>query len=193
MGKITGVKLPTILDDLKWCFDTPASTVVELALKRLGILAFYANLLNDISVHAVRSTIAASGAMVDIAQFVHRQHMARGRALSKDHSTEFLVADITISVAKSSSTQPVVMPTGAGNVLCMDRAWFVDDSTLAQAGANSTTALQRVVESTGLMDYFLGLERRAKKCLWAKVRWPGTVNWYERRGVTASSCWRSVG
>ena len=43
MGKITGVKLPTILDDLKWCFDTPASTVVELALKRLGIPAFYAN------------------------------------------------------------------------------------------------------------------------------------------------------
>ena len=103
-----------------------------------------------------------------------------------------LVADITISVPKSSSTQPVVMPTGAGNVLCMDRAWFVDDSTLAQAGANSTTALQRVVESTGLMDYFLGLERRAKKCLWAK-QGGGTVNWYERRGATASSCWGSVG
>ena len=89
MGKITGVELPTILDDLKWCFDTPASTVVELALKRLGILAFYANLLDDISVHAVRSTIAASGAMVDIAQCVHRPHMVRGRALSKDHSTGF--------------------------------------------------------------------------------------------------------
>jgi hypothetical protein len=53
----------------------------------------------------------------------------------------------------------------------MDRAWFVDDSTLLQAGANSTAALQRVVENTGTKGYFLGLERRAKKCLWTKLRW----------------------
>jgi hypothetical protein len=53
-----------------------------------------------------------------------------------------LVADIIISVAKAPSTQPVVMPTGTGKVLCMDRAWFVDDSTLAQAGMNSSLALQ---------------------------------------------------
>ena len=74
--KLPGVELPALLNDLKWCFDTPASTVVELALKRLGILAFYANLLNGISVHGVRSTITAAGATGDIAQLVHRQFSA---------------------------------------------------------------------------------------------------------------------
>jgi hypothetical protein len=90
--KIAGVELSTLLDDLKWCFDTPASTVVELALKRLAIPAFYANLLNDISAHGVRSTIIAAGGTVDVAQLVHRQLFGTGqvgRALLKGHSTGF--------------------------------------------------------------------------------------------------------
>ena len=43
----TETELSALLDDLKWCFDTPASTVVELALRRLGVPMFYINMLND--------------------------------------------------------------------------------------------------------------------------------------------------
>ena len=32
-------------------------------------------------------------------------------------------------------------------------------------------ALEVVVNMTGLVYYFLGLERRAKKCLWVRLRW----------------------
>ena len=144
---MAGVELSTILGDLKWCFDTPTSTVVDLAaLKRLGIPPFYANILNDISVHAVRSTITAAGATVDIAQPAHRQLYGTGQGTVEGPLNWILVADIIISVANASSTQPVVVPTGTGKVLCMDRAWFVDDSALVQAGMNSMPALQRVVK-----------------------------------------------
>ena len=33
---MTETEVSTLLDDLKWCFDTPASTVIELVLMRLG-------------------------------------------------------------------------------------------------------------------------------------------------------------
>jgi len=81
--KMTGVELSTMLDDLKWCFDTPASTVVELALKRLRIPAFYANLLNDIGVLEVRSTITAAGGTVDIAQLVHSHLYGTGQGICR--------------------------------------------------------------------------------------------------------------
>ena len=82
------------------------------------------------------------------------------------------VADIAIAVARAHSTQPVAMPLGRGGVLEADRAWFVDDAALMQAGVDSTPALQTAVDCwTGLMNYFLGLERRARKCLWTKLRW----------------------
>ena len=34
-------ELAALLDDLRWCFDTPANTVIELALFHLGIPEFY--------------------------------------------------------------------------------------------------------------------------------------------------------
>ena len=58
---------------MKWCFDTPASTVVELALRRLGVPMFYINMLNDNDLHSVKSTVTANGNTVDIAGMVHRQ------------------------------------------------------------------------------------------------------------------------
>ena len=58
---MTETEFSTFLGDLKWCFDTPASTVIELGLMRLGVPDFYTNLLRDIDVHIVRSTITAHG------------------------------------------------------------------------------------------------------------------------------------
>ena len=38
--------MAVLLDDLMWFFDTPANPVIELALMRLGVPAFYATMLN---------------------------------------------------------------------------------------------------------------------------------------------------
>ena len=40
-----------------------------------------------------------------------------------------------------------------------------------QAGKRAVDALNRMVNETGLMYYFLGCERRAKKCLWVRLCW----------------------
>ena len=65
--RATGTEFPCLLDNLKWCFDTPASTVIELGLMRLGVPAFYANLMSDIDVHIVRSTVTASRTTLGLA------------------------------------------------------------------------------------------------------------------------------
>ena len=52
-----------------------------------------------------------------------------------------------------------------------DKAWFVDDLGLGQAGEGSTRALQQVTDGSGLVYCVLGLERRGSKCLWSKLRW----------------------
>ena len=75
-----GVEFSCLLDDLKWCFDTPASTVIELGLMRLGVPAFYANLMADLDVHMVRSTVTANGATVNLAGWLyHRQLHGTGQ------------------------------------------------------------------------------------------------------------------
>ena len=40
-----------------------------------------------------------------------------------------------------------------------------------QAWKKALEALNKMVNETGLMYYFLGLERRAKKCLWVRLCW----------------------
>jgi hypothetical protein len=47
----------------------------------------------------------------------------------------------------------------------------VDDSALLQAGVAAMAALRRMANLTGLMYYFLGLERRAKKCILIRLVW----------------------
>ena len=78
--RATGTEFSCLLDDLKWCFDTPASTVIELGLMWLGVPAVYANLMADLDVHVVRSTVTASGITVGLAGLYHRQLTARHRA-----------------------------------------------------------------------------------------------------------------
>ena len=59
-------ELAALLDDLRWCFDTPAKTVIELTLFRLGVPKFYCNFLNDTDLHPVKSTITAAGITLGI-------------------------------------------------------------------------------------------------------------------------------
>ena len=50
-----------LLGDLKWRFDTPARTVVELALMRLGVPSYYYEMLEDIDLHSAKTTVTAAG------------------------------------------------------------------------------------------------------------------------------------
>ena len=63
------------------------------------------------------------------------------------------------------------MPTGGGAPVEVPAAVYVDDSALAQAGPKAVPSLRTMVNMTGFMYYFLGLERRAKKCLWIRLAW----------------------
>jgi hypothetical protein len=133
----------------------------------------YTNLLRDIDVHIVRSTITAYGTTVDVEGLIHGQLHGTDQGTVEGPINWTPIADTVIAAARQRSKQPVSMPTGAGQSLQFDRAWFVDDSGLGQAGVGSTPALQRVVDGTGLVYCFLGLERRGSKCLWSKLRWSG--------------------
>ena len=169
-------ELAALLDDLRWCFDTPANTVIELALFRLGVPEFYCNFLNDIDLHSVKSTITAAGITLGIllamgAEGTHRQEHGTGQGTTEGPLNWVPVADMVISVARAASTQPVQVPTGNGKPTPVSKSWYVDDSALMQAGKRALEALNRMVNETGLMYYFLGLERRAKKCLWVRLCW----------------------
>ena len=103
-------ELAALLDDLRWCFATPANTVIELALFRLGVPGFYCNVLNDIDLHSVKSTIAAAGITLDIllamgAEGTHRQEHGTGQGTNEGPINWVPVADMVISVARAASTQ----------------------------------------------------------------------------------------
>ena len=53
-------------DDLKWCVDMPAQVLIELALLRLAVPDFNRSRLDDIDVHAAKTTITAAGITADL-------------------------------------------------------------------------------------------------------------------------------
>ena len=169
-------ELAALLDDLRWCFDTPANTVIELALFRLGVPEFYSNFLNDSNLHSVKSTITAAGITLDVllsmgAEGTRRQEHGTGQGTIEGPLNWVPVADMVISVARAASTQPVQVPTGEGKPTPVSKSRCVGDSALTQAGRRAVGALNRMVNETGLMYYFLWLERRARKFLWVRLCW----------------------
>ena len=169
-------ELVAFLDDLKWCFDMPAQVVIELALLRLAVPDFYNNMLDDIDVHTAETTITAAGITAGLLRDmfgggIHRQEHGTGQGTTDGPQTWIAVADMVISVAQAASTAPVTLPVDADKAVCLDRTLFVDDSGLFQCGVRALPAVQAVVSATGLMNSFLGMERRAKKCLWSRLKW----------------------
>ena len=132
----TKTEMAVLLDDLKRCCDTPANPVIELALMRLGVPAFYATVLNDIDMHSAKSTVTAAGLILDFANHlgckgVHRQLHGTGQGTVEGALNWLPVADIAIAVARAVSTNPVTMPTGGGAPVEVPVAVYVDDSALA--------------------------------------------------------------
>ena len=100
-------ELAALLDELRWCFDTPANTVIELALFRLGVPEFYCNFLNGIDLHSVKSTITAAGITLNIllamgAEGTHRQEHRTGQGTTEGPLNWVPVAGMVISVARAT-------------------------------------------------------------------------------------------
>ena len=173
-------ELVAFLGDLKWCFDMPAQVIIELALLRLSVPDFYHNMLDAIDVHTAKTTITAAGITADLLKDmpgggIHRQEHGTGQGTIDGPQKWIAVADMVISVARATSTAPVALPVDVARSVCLDRTWFVDDSGLFQCGERALPAVQAVVSATGLMNTFLGIERRAKKCLWSRLKWRNGV------------------
>ena len=89
----TKTEMAVLLDDLKWCLDTPANPVVELALMRLGVPAFYATMRNDIDMHTPPSPrspppVSPSTSQITLAaQVLAGNCTALARARSRGRST----------------------------------------------------------------------------------------------------------
>ena len=144
--------------------------------------------------HSAKSTVTASGLTVDLAshlgcQGVHRQLHSTGQGTVEGPLNWLPVADIVIAVARAASTNPVTMPTGGGAPVEVPVAVYVDDSSLAQSGPQAVPSLRKMVNMTGFMYYFLGLERRAKKCLWIRFVWClGVLTRKKERATEVLSC-----
>ena len=100
-------ELAALLHDLRWCFDTPANTVIELALFRLRVPEFYCNFLNDIDLHSVKSTMTAAGVTLGIllamgGEGTHRQEHGTGQGTTEVPLNWVPVADMVISVARGT-------------------------------------------------------------------------------------------
>ena len=67
---------------------------------RLGVPKFYINLLIDIGVHIVRSTITAHGTTVAIAGLIHRQLHGTGQGTVEGPINCIPIADIVITIAR---------------------------------------------------------------------------------------------
>ena len=81
------------------------------------------------------------------------------------------------------------MSTGGGAPVEVLVAVYVDDSSLAQSGPQAAPSLQGMVNMTRFMYYFLGLERRAKKCLWIRLVWClGVLTRMKERATEVLSC-----
>ena len=150
----TKTEMAVLLDDLKWCFDTPANAVIELALMLLGVPAFYVTMLNDIDMHSAKSTVTAAGLTVDLAshlgcQGVHRQLHGTGQGTVEGPLNWPPVSEIAIAVARAASTNPVTMLTGGGAPVEVPVAVYVDDSSLAQSGPQAVPSLRRMVNMAG--------------------------------------------
>ena len=83
---------------------------------RLGVPAFYANLMTDLDVYVVRSTVTASGTTVGLAGLYHRQLHGTWQGTVEGPANWIPIADIVIAVVRRRSKPPVALPTGDGKM-----------------------------------------------------------------------------
>ena len=96
-------------------------SVVPLQSKYRHV-AFYANLMSDIEVHIVRSTVTASGTTVGLTGLYHRQLHGTGQGTVEGPINWIPIADIAIAVVGRRSKQSVALPTGDGKTYMFDKA-----------------------------------------------------------------------
>ena len=154
-------------DDLKWAFDTPARAVLDLTARRLGMPTQLMELLEDIDTRSTQTTVLAAGLAMDLdVGGVFRQLHGTGQGGIEGPALWLTVADVAIAKAEEVDARPIVLST-PGGWTTVGKEWFVDDSCLMQVAETRERAvesLETMVNATGLVYAFLGLERRPKKC-----------------------------
>ena len=131
----------------------------------------------------------------------HRQLHGTGQGSAEGPSQlAFRLLTSSLQLLGGAASSLWALPTDDGEIDLFDKAGFVDDSGLGQAGVGSTRALQHVTDGSGLMYYFLGLERRGSKCLWSKLRWAAGELVRRARGAGGQlmarawlACWHERG
>ena len=164
--------MAALFDDLAWAFDTPPRAVIELALARLGVPAYFIRLLRDIDNHARRDTVLAGATAWEILGEYHRVLFGTAQGSVEGPSLWLAVQDIIVDWAQKKSKQPVQMDAGPLGHAELTSATFVDDSGYVQGGETdeeAVAALAELADITGLINYFLGLRRRPKKCVFARL------------------------
>ena len=80
------------------------------------------------------------------------------------------VEDIVVDWTEESARSPVYFDAGPCEGVDVASATFVDDRAMFQCGDDSIEDLTQLANDTGLMHYFLGNRRRAKKVIYTQMR-----------------------
>ena len=166
-ARCTGKAAAVLYDDLKWAFDTPARTVLDLAARRMGVPEQFMQLLEDIDSRSVQTTILSAGLAMDLSEEgSFRQLHGTGQGGVEGPMLWLMLSDIVVTRARQVDAKPAVLKTTNGWTKVGER-WFVDDSALSQVASTreeAAAALEELMNATGLVYVLLGMERRPTKC-----------------------------
>ena len=166
-ARADGDAVAVLYDDLKWAFDTPARTVIDLAARRMGVPQEFMQLLEDIDSRSVQTTILAAGLAMNLSDDgIFRQLHGTGQGGVEGPMLWLMISDIVVTRARQVDAAPAVLRTHEGWTKVGEK-WFVDDSALLQVAKSrqaAANAVERLMNATGLLYVLLGMERRPTKC-----------------------------
>ena len=115
-----------------------------------------------------------------------------GAAGSTTIETPGSVIKVCSSAQVSSSTGPSSagdVPTAECEPAPLSAPAHSSPQTVVDYIDTPPSSLRKMVNMTGFMYYFLGLERRAKKCLWIRLVWClGVLTRTKERATEVLSC-----
>ena len=171
MCKSQQQNMAALFDDLAWAFDCPPRGVIELALRRLGVPTYFVTLLRDMDNMSMKDTALAGGLASSFNGQHHRVLHGTPQGSVEGPSLWMAVEDIVVDWTETSSRSPMYFDAGPAEGVEVASATFVDDGAMFQCGAEANADLTHLANETGLIHYFLGNRRRAKKVVYTQMKW----------------------